>query len=83
LSKAGDEAVTTQDDVPHKKQSATAWWTTIQSGHLSPPTIRCSEARALDFDRPSGYFNEQTSLAVEANRWFGSPLAGSSRMDRN
>ena len=75
--------MTSQDGVLRKERSATAWVMTIEGGRLSPSSVRCSEVRALDFDRLLMHFNEQTLLAVAANRWFGSPLARSTRMDRN
>src|SRR6267378_3664611 len=29
------------------------WGMTIEGGYLSPPSVRCSEVRVLDFDRPT------------------------------
>ena len=56
---------------------------TIESGHLSPPSVRSSEARALDFDRPLMHFNEQTFLAGAANRLFALLGRESPRMDHS
>jgi len=75
--------VTSQDDVLHKERSATACVENDLKRALVATDCPLLRVRTLDFDRPSVPFNEQVSLVAAANRWFGSRLAGSSRMDRN